>query len=197
MGKVASSMSMSLDGFITGPHDSREHQLGIGGEPLHAWLGEAGTQADRNLLREMVDNCGAVVMGRRSYDHCVGDGGWGDGGPVGQTPCFVLTHRPPTEAPPVFTFVTDGITRAIAQAQAAAGDRVVGLHGASAPQQALTAGLLDEIQLHLAPLLLGDGVPLFDLLGAGPIVLTRTNVIVSDSGFTHLRYQVDKPNRGR
>jgi dihydrofolate reductase len=193
MGTVASAMSMSLDGFVTGPHDSREHPLGVGGEPLHAWLGPQGSPQDRAVLGEMVAGVGAVLMGRRSYDFCVGDGGWGDGGPVGQTPCFVLTHRQPTEpAPSVFTFVTDGIESAIRQAQAVAGDRTVGLHGASAPQQALAAGLLDEIRVHLVPILLGDGVRLFDLLGAGPRALERTQVVVSDSGVTHLYYRVPR-----
>lgn len=189
MGTVASAMSMSLDGFVTGPHDSREHPLGVGGEPLHAWLGPQGSAQDRAVLGDMVAGAGAIVMGRRSYDFCVGDGGWGDGGPAGDTPCFVLTHRPPERAPSVFTFVTDGIASVIAQAQAAAGDRTVGLHGASTPQQALAAGLLDEIHVHLVPILLGDGVRLFDLLGAGPLALERTRVVVSDSGVTHLTYR--------
>ena len=111
MGKVASSISMSLDGYVTGPHDSREHPLGEGGEVLHRWLGQAGTQADHAVLQEMVDGA----------------------------------------APPVFTGVTDGIESAIAQAKAAAGHRAVGLHGATAAQQALAAGLLDEVQVHLVP----------------------------------------------
>jgi dihydrofolate reductase len=124
----------------------------------------------------MVDGCGAILMGRRSYDFCVGDGGWGDGGPAGQTPCYVLTHHAPdpATAPSVFTFVTDGIESAVAQAKAAAGDRVVGVHGATAAQQALAAGLLDEIQVHLVPVLLGGGIRLFDLLGADSVQLTRT-----------------------
>ncbi|MEO3763760.1 dihydrofolate reductase family protein [Streptomyces sp. B5E4] len=195
MGKVASSMSMSLDGYVTGPHDSREQPLGEGGEVLHRWLGPAGTEADRAVLQEMLDGAGAVLMGRRSYDFCVGDGGWGDGGPVGDTPCFVLTHHAPDPAgvPEVFTFVTDGVESAIAQAKAAAGDRVVGVHGATAAQQALAAGLLDEIQVHLVPVLLGGGVRLFDLLGADPVDLVRDRVIEAGSGVTHLRFRVSRP----
>jgi dihydrofolate reductase len=121
------------------------------------WLGPTATAADQAVLQGMVDGAGAILMGRRSYDFCVGDGGWGDGGPVGQTPCFVLTHHAPdpADASQVFTFVTDGIDSAVAQAKAAAGDRTVGLHGATAAQQALAAGLLDEIQVHLVPVLLG------------------------------------------
>lgn len=192
MGKVMSSMSMSLDGFVTGPQDSREEQLGIGGRPLHNWIWQEGP-INAGLLDELVGSVGAVVMGRRSYDFSVGDGGWGTGGPVGDVPCFVLTHRPPAEAPAVFTFVTDGIESAIAQAQAVAGDRFVGLHGATVPQQCLAAGLLDEIQVHLAPIMLGDGVRLFDLLGAGPVELKRTRVLVGEGGTTHVRFSVPRP----
>jgi len=194
MGKVASSMSMSLDGFVTGPRDSRERPLGEGGEVLHHWLGPTATPADRAVLQEMVDGAGSILMGRRSYDFCVGEGGWGDGGPVGQTPCFVLTHRPPdpTGVPKVFTFVTDGIESAIAQAQEAAGDHTVGIHGATAAQQALAAGLLDEIQVHLVPVLLGGGVRLFDLLGSPQIRLERDRVVEAGSGVTHLRFRVSR-----
>jgi dihydrofolate reductase len=192
MGKVASAMSMSLDGYVTGPHDSREYPLGQGGEVLHHWLGRTATPADQAVLQEMVDGGGAIIMGRRSYDICVGEGGWGDGGPAGDAPCFVLTHHAPDldGVPKVFTFVTDGIASAVAQAQEVAGDRAVGLHGATAAQQALAAGLLDEIQVHLVPVLLGGGVRLFDLLGAGPVELERDRVVEAGSGVTHLRYRV-------
>ncbi|HWD79360.1 MAG TPA: dihydrofolate reductase family protein [Kribbella sp.] len=190
MGNVASAMSMSLDGFVTGPNDSRKNPLGEGGEVLHDWLGATATAADRAVLEEMVAGAGAILMGRRSYDFCVGEGGWGDGGPAGDVPCFVLTHEPPAEAPKVFTFVTDGIESAVKQAKAAAGDRTVGIHGATAAQQALAAGLLDEIQVHLVPVLLGDGVRLFDLLGGSPVNLTRDRVVEAGSGVTHLRFHV-------
>ena len=192
MGNVVSGMSMSLDGFVTGPHDSRENPLGDGGLVLHDWLGRTATAADQAVLQEMVDGVGAIIMGRRSYDFCVGEGGWGDGGPAGSTPCFVLTHHAPEDAPKVFTFVTDGIHSAVAQARAEAGERTVGVHGATAAQQALAAGLLDEIQLHLVPVLLGGGVRLFDLLGADPVTLTRDRVVEAGSGVTHLRYRVNR-----
>lgn len=194
MGTVASAMSMSLDGYVTGPHDSREKPFGEGGEVLHHWLGPAATPADRAVLQEMVDGVGSIVMGRRSYDFCVGEGRWGDGGPAGDAPCFVLTHQPPDPdgVPKVFTFVTDGIRSAIAQAQQAAGDRTVGLHGATAAQQALAAGLLDEIHVHLVPVLLGGGVRLFDLLGADQVHLERDRVVEAGSGVTHLRFRVNR-----
>jgi dihydrofolate reductase len=192
MGKVAVSISMSLDGFVTGPRDSRQYPLGEGGEVLHDWIFRTATAADHAVLQEMVDGCGAILMGRRSYDFCVGEGGWGDGGPAGQVPCFVLTHNPPAEAPDVFTFVTDGIESAISQAQAVAGEKTVGLHGSTAAQQALAVGLLDEIQIHLAPVLLGGGIRLFDLFDGAPIELRRDRVVEAGSGVTHLRYEVKR-----
>ena len=144
---------MSLDGFVTGPNVTREHQLGDGGDVLHRWLWEPDPR-DAELLDGMAKDVGSNMMGRRSYDLAEGDGGWGDGGPAGSVPCFVLTHDPPVpetvRAPSVFTFVTDGIESAVEQAKAAAGDKVVGVHGASAAQQCLAAGLLDEILVSLA-----------------------------------------------
>ncbi len=143
-------------------------------------------------MAEMGEDVGAILMGRLSYNLAEGDGGWGDGGPAGPTPCFVLTHNPPApetvRAPSVFTFVTDGIHSAVEQAKAAAGDKVVGVHGASAAQQCLAAGLLDEIQVSLAPVLLGSGTRLFEHLG-GQFQLERTKVIDTPNA-THLRFSV-------
>ncbi|MFI9586477.1 dihydrofolate reductase family protein [Streptomyces sp. NPDC052236] len=191
-------MSMSLDGFITAPDDTRENPLGVGGERLHAWLRDLG-ETDAKVLDDMIRSVGAVVMGRHSYDVCEGDGGWGDGGPVGKTPCFVLTHLPPDPAdvvaPDVFTFVTDGIESAIARAKAAAGSGDVGVHGATAARQALNAGLLDEIHIMLVPVLLGAGKRLFDHVG-GPVELRRTWSVASPD-VTHLRFEVVKGSEGR
>lgn len=191
MGKVISGISMSLDGFVTGPNVTREHQLGESGEILHRWLFEPDP-LDIELLDAMGAGLGSILMGRRSYDLAEGDGGWGDGGPGGAAPCFVLTHDAPApetvRAPSVFTFVTDGIHSAVKQAKAAAGDKTVGVHGASAAQQCLAAGLMDEIQLHLAPVLLGSGTRLFEHLG-GQFKLERTSVVESPNA-THLRFKV-------
>jgi dihydrofolate reductase len=191
MSQVISGISMSLDGFVTGPNVDREHQLGDGGDVLHRWLWEPDA-GDASLLDAMGADVGAILMGRRSYDLAEGDGGWGDGGPAGPAPCFVLTHAPPAaetvRAPDVFTFVTSGIHDAVEQAKAAAGDKVVGVHGASAAQQCIAAGLLDEMVISLAPVLLGSGTRLFDHLG-GQSQLERTDVIAT-SNATHLRYRV-------
>src|SRR5215468_4227626 len=129
MALVICDMSMSLDGYVTGPNDNRENPFGDGAQTLHDWMFHAATDEDRALLQEMLDGCGAVVMGRKSFDKNEGDGGWGDAGPVGDVPCFVVTHNEPTRPyPAVFTFVTDGVASAIEQAKRAAGEKVVGLH---------------------------------------------------------------------
>jgi dihydrofolate reductase len=191
MSKVISGISMSLDGFVTGPNVSRAQQLGDGGDVLHRWLWDPD-EDDADLLAAMAADVGSILMGRRSYDLAEGDGGWGDGGPAGSAPCFVLTHNPPdpatVRAPAIFTFVTDGIQSAVEQAREAAGGKVVGVHGASAAQQCIAAGLLDEIVISLAPVLLGAGTRLFDHVG-GRVALERTDVIATRNA-THLRYKV-------
>jgi dihydrofolate reductase len=126
---------------------------------------DAATEEDRAILQELLDGVDAIVMGRKGFDKNEGDGGWGDSGPVGDIPCFVVTHNKPTTShPPVYTFVTDGVVSAIEQAKRVAGDKVVGLHGATVMQQALPLGLVDEIRVHVIPVLLGGGTPLFDRL---------------------------------
>ena len=118
MALVISDMSISLDGYVTGPNDSRENPFGDGAGMLHDWMFDAATDEDRAMLQAMLDGFGAVVMGRTSFEKNEGDGGWGDAGPVGDTPCFVVTHNKPTASyPPVFTFVTDGVPSAIEQAK--------------------------------------------------------------------------------
>src|SRR5262245_28591669 len=189
MALVICDMSVSLDGYVTGPHDSRENPFGDGAQSLHDWMFDAATDEDRALLEDLLERCGAVVMGRRSFDKNEGDGGWGDGGPVGDIPCFVVTHNKPTEPyPAVFTFVTDGVASAIEQAKRSAGDKVVGLHGATVMQQALPLGLVDEIRVHVIPILLGGGTPLFGSLESS-ITLERTRTLVTPAA-THIAFRV-------
>jgi dihydrofolate reductase len=189
MARVICDMSVSLDGYVTGPNDSRENPFGDGAGMLHDWMFEAATDEDRAMLQTMIDDCGAVVMGRTSFEKNEGDGGWGDSGPAGDIPCFVVTHHEPTRSyPSVFRFVTDGVAAAIEQARAAAGDKVVGLHGATVMQQALPLGLVDEIRVHVVPVLLGGGTPLFATLDAA-IALERTQVRVTPAA-THLEFRV-------
>jgi dihydrofolate reductase len=189
MALVICDMSMSLDGYVTGPNDSRENPFGDGAGILHDWMFDAATPADRAILQDMVDGCGAVVMGRKSFEKNEGDGGWGDGGPLGDTPCFVVTHHQPVSSyPPVFTFVTDGVASAIEQAKTAAGSKVVGLHGATVMQQALPLGLVDEIRVHVIPVLIGGGTPLFGTLDSS-VALERTNAQVTPAA-THIGFRI-------
>ena len=205
MGKVTSDMSMSLDGFITGPNDDIERPLGEGGERLHEWVygtagwrephGLAGGAADRDseVVDESFKATGAVVMGRRMFD--LGVGPWGDEPPF-HTPVYVVTHR---SAEPIakaggttYIFVTDGLESALRQAKAAAGDKNVSVAGgASILQQLVHAGLLDEMQIHLVPVLLGAGRRLFDYTGVGQVELQPTRVIDSP-GVTHIKFRVVK-----
>ena len=115
---------------------------------------------------------------------------WGGGGPIGDVPCFVVTHNLPDSASPLFTFVTDGIQSALAKARDVAGDKRIGLMGADVPRQFLAAGLVDEIRIHLVDVLLGGGRRMFDHLGAEPIELERTRVVESPVSVTHLSFRV-------
>jgi dihydrofolate reductase len=199
--KIAADMSMSLDGFITGPNDDVSRPLGEGGEQLHQWVfelaswrerhGLAGGKSNRDaeVLEEAFRNVGAVVMGRRMFNH--GEKPWGDNPPF-HVPVFVVTHNSRQmlnkEGGTTFTFVTDGIESALKQAKAAAGGKDVSVAGgANIVQQFLKAGLLDEIQIHLVPLLLGGGKRLFEHLKEVELVPTR---VIESAGVTHLKYRV-------
>ena len=204
MGKVTTGLSMSLDGFIAGPNDGPGSPLGDGGERLFAWYAGGdieyrlpGTEMvfmvstqSAQLLGEAHTNMGAFVTGRRTFDI---SNGWGGSPPLG-IPTFVVTHSVPQkwvyQGSP-FTFVTDGVEGAVEQARAVAGDKNVATGAASIAQQCIRAGLLDEIHIDLVPVLLGDGIRLFDHLGAGPIELESTEVI-EGAGVTHLTFRVVK-----
>lgn len=205
MAKVTVDMLMSLDGYIAGPNGGAGNPLGDGGERLHRWAyelaswrerqGIAGgrTNRDAEVVEESFANVGATVMGRRMFDE--GEVPWGDEPPF-RMPVFVLTHDAREKlvkgGGTTFTFVTDGIESALRQATAAAGDKDVRIAGgANTVQQFIRAGLLDELQIHLAPVFLGDGVRLFDHLGTEQIELERTRVIESP-GVTHLKFRVVK-----
>lgn len=196
LGKVVLNMTISLDGFVAAPNVGPAHPLGVDGERLHHWLFGVGTTPpsaiDQEVGGEMFASAGAFVLGRRMFD--LGEEPWGDDGAFGR-PCFVLTHRPRAllrKGPTTFTFVTDGIERALDQARAAADGRdvwVVG--GAEIAQQCLGAGLIDELALHLAPVLIGAGTRLFERLGTGRIELERTRLLASPAA-THLWFRVVK-----
>jgi dihydrofolate reductase len=215
MSKLTFDITMSLDGFIAGPNQTLEQPLGEGGDRIHEWMyglasfrerhGMEGgeTNADSEVLEESIANTGAVLMGRRMFSGGAGpweadpnpDGWWGDDPPF-HVPVFVLTHHAretvAKQGGTSFTFVTDGIEAALEQARAAAGDKDIAIAGgADVVQQCLTAGLVDEFQVHVAPLFLGDGVRLFDQLGAKQPKLEGISLSGSPA-VTHLKYRVVK-----
>ena len=185
MGNVVIDMSMSLDGYIAAPNDNPEQGLGEDGMRLHQWAFDDPSVVER-VYGDMLEETGAVIMGRRTYDNSIRE--WGGKGPLGEVPCFVVTHDPPASSDPVFTFVTDGIESALAKAREAAGDKRIGLMGANIDQQFLAAGLVDEIRIHLINVLLGGGRRLFDQLPER-IELEQTGLTKTD-GVTHLEYRV-------
>ena len=210
MSKVRADISVSLDGYVAGPDQSEENPLGIGGEQLHDWAialrawrephgREGGDEnASSAVMEEANANVGAEIMGRGKFGPPTGgpwgddpwDGWWGDDPPF-HKPVFVLTHHerePLTLSDTTFTFVTDGIESALEQARAAAGDQDVFLGGgADSINQYLAAGLVDELQLHVAPVMLGSGERLF--AGVGPDLKLEQLRVVEAPGVTHLKYR--------
>jgi len=193
MAKVVLYMSMSVDGFIAGPDDSEEHGLGVGGEVLHGWLADGGVdpashrpsdEAGATVFDEVLAT-GAVITGRRTFEFV---GGWAGDHHDG-VPIFVLTRAAPPEPPPGSArYVTD-IASCVAEAKAAAGDRDVLLHGAATAQECLRAGLLDEMQLSVVPVLLGRGRRLFADLPQVELSLVR---VLDGPAVQHLGYRVER-----
>lgn len=213
MGKVLYDVSMSLDGYVAGPNQSREHPLGVGGELLHEWMRtlsvwrqaaglEGGEVNPNSAVLEEADEA-AVIMGRNMFGGGPGPwptdppwtGWWGDDPPF-HCPVFVLTHhpRPPLQCHggTTFTFVTDGIESALTQAREAARDGNIGIGGGTTAAQYLSHGLIDEVTIHLVPLLLGSGVRLMDLVDRTAVRLEQ--IAVRDGpGVVHIRYRVTVP----
>ena len=192
-------MSMSLDGFITGPNESPDNALGDGGDRLHEWAFpgveggdfEAAVKRLRGVNRRIYDEfmaTGAVVAGRGTFEPADGwKGDHHDGVPI-----YILSRNPaPAWAAqwPNVHYVSD-LSAAMGDAKQAAGDKNVLVHGSSIAQRALTAGLLDELEIHLVPVLLGDGRRLFEHLGVEQRQLERTRVLEGEGGVTHLHYRV-------
>jgi dihydrofolate reductase len=204
---------MSLDGFVAGPNQSEENPLGEGGEQLHEWafaleawrkphgMDGGEVNASSKVLEKSLENVGATVMGRNMFGGGQGpwgddpwDGWWGDDPPF-HHPVFVVTHHArdplPKEGGTTFTFVTDGIESALDQARQAAGGKDVAFAGgADVARQYLSAGLVDEMQIHLVPVLLGGGARLLDGLADG-IRLEQVEAIDAP-GVTHLKYRAVK-----
>ena len=193
MAKVIAEITVSLDGFVTGPNAGVDHGLGIGGEPLHEWAISSDDPVDADVLRATVENTGAVVMGRRVFDVVDGPNGWSDsmgyGATHNGTPAFfVVTHSVPEHVrlSHDFTFVTDGLESAIRQARAAAnGKNVIVMGGGDAVRQCVDRGLADELRLHISPMLLGSGTPLFVNVGRRQLVQVEAKV---SSTAVHVTY---------
>jgi dihydrofolate reductase len=213
MSKLRFSITTSLDGYVAGPNQSLENPLGVGGEQLHEWAVQlAGwreahdksggeTNPSSAIIEEMFQNVGSVIMGRHMFGGGTGawnnewKGWWGDDPPY-HMPVFVVTHHPrdplPMKGGTTFHFVTDGIQSALKQARRAAGDKDVLIGGgANIVQQYLAAGLIDEINVSVAPILLGAGARLFDNIGRPGQRLEQVRVVQAP-GVTHLRYRVAK-----
>jgi dihydrofolate reductase len=213
MSKLRCHISISLDGFVAGPNQSEENPLGEGGERLHDWVvplaawrerhGKEGGEVNEStrVMEEVVENIGAGVMGRNMFGP-PGGGDWGDeqwtgwwgNDPPYHYPVFILTHHPrdpaEMEGGTTFHFVTDGIESALEQAREAADGKDVMLYGgAHVAGQYLSAGLLDELELHVVPLVLGDGARLFDNLGDAEVRLEQVRAVEAP-GVTHLKYRV-------
>jgi dihydrofolate reductase len=191
MGKTIFDISMSLDGFMTAANQRPEEPLGEGGEQLHRWaFGE--DPRDREVLTGGAGRLGAVICGRRTYDDSLP--WWGADGPTGpdRVPVFVLSHDEPEDPPSggVYTFVTTGIEDALKHAKAAAGDKdVTVMGGADTGQQYLRAGLVDELSIHLVPVLFGGGTRMFEHLDNGHVQL-ETLGSFQTAAATHLRFRV-------
>jgi dihydrofolate reductase len=198
MNSVTSQISMSLDGYVAGPNQSLDNPIGEGGMRLHEWaFATEQPTGDAEIVANMHDGIGAFVMGRKMFGGGDGPwdeswkGWWGDDPPY-HAPVFVLTHQArepvPMQGGTTFNFVTDGIDSALKQARAAAGNQDVMVPGgASAVQQYLAAGLLDEIYVHIVPVILGAGERLFE--NVGDPVLEPIKVVASPT-VTHVKYRI-------
>lgn len=197
MSKVVVDISVSLDGYVTGPNPGLDNGLGDGGEVLHSWAFE-GNADDRAVLDASFHATGAVIQGRRLFDVVDGPHGWSEEVGYGAQaaeghvpPVFVLTHEPPatTRLGDRFRFVTDGVASAVEQAKAVAGDKdVFVMGGGEACHAVLAAGLADILRLHVAPVVLGAGTPLFP--PSGPRIDLDLDAAISTPAAQHLTYRV-------
>ncbi len=192
MTKVIFDMSMSLDGYATASGVRPEEPMGDGGQQLHQWALGTDDQRSGEVLAESTRRVGATIAGRRTYDLSVP--WWGPDGPSGaaRTPLFVVSHSAPAQVPAggVYTFV-DSLEEALRQARAAAGEKDVDIMGVDIGQQLLRAGQVDELHVHLVPVLFGAGTRLFDNLGDDHIQLQILRVVKGATA-THLQYRVVK-----
>ena len=212
MSSVTCQISISLDGFVAGPNQSLDNPIGEGGMRLHQWvfetaswreqhgLGGGARTTDSEVVDELFQNVGAYIMGRKMFGGGDGrwdetwTGWWGDEPPY-HTPVFVLTHHPrkalSMKGGTTFTFVTEGIDSALAQARSAAGDKDVEIAGgARTVQQYLAAGKLDQLYLHIVPVVLGAGERLLENVGDPNFEPVK---VIASPGVTHVKYRIVRP----
>lgn len=204
MSAVVADISMSLDGYVTGPHPDSESGLGRGGEAIQQWVFQShSSPQDQQFLKSSAEATGAIIMGRRTFDFIDGPNGWDDQISYGydqqtpsRPPAFVVTHQAPQQSRLTegFTFITDGLEAAVTAARKAAGVReAVIMGGAEVIGRALTGGLVDQLRIHLSPVLMGSGARLFELVGER-LPLTQADVVVTPHA-THLTYLVGPKER--
>jgi dihydrofolate reductase len=191
MSKVIYDMSMSLDGFVAAAGITPDEPLGVDGERLHHWAFPGTDDRSRQLLEENGKGIGAMITGRRTYDASLR--WWGADGPTGEhrLPVYVLTHRqsPPPPADGVYTFVTDGVDSAVRQAKAAADGKNVGVSGVEVGRQLLQAGHVDELWIHVVPVLFGSGIRLYEQADGRHIDLDLIEGVPTPNA-AHLRFRV-------
>ncbi len=190
MSKTFVDLSMSLDGFTAGPSISLELPMGEGGEKLHEWLFSSKTDIDKKILDELVETSGAVILGRRTYDVGIGDP-WGGVSPF-KVPAFVVSSSRPEKMVDGFSFINDGIESALNQAKSIAGSKNVWIMGgANLAGQYIKAKLIDELHIHLVPLVMGAGSRLFEYTGPSMIELEKIKSVES-TGVTHIVFRIVK-----
>jgi dihydrofolate reductase len=189
--KVVFNTSMSLDGFMTASNQSAEEPMGTGGLRLFDWVIASDDERDRQVLARAGEGAGAMICGRNTYNDSLP--AWGANGPGGaaRTPTFVVTHQAPTDAPEdgVYRFVTNGLESAVEQAKATAGGQIVNAGGANLGRQLLEAGLVDELRIHVVPVLFGAGTSMFAGLPDRHIEL-ETIEVIHGAGAIHMRFNV-------
>lgn len=192
MGRIIVDVSVSLDGFMAGPNVSTAYPMGERGDQLHRWLFSAGPNGtDSKVVKALLDGIGAAVLGRRTFD--IGFDEWDQQTPF-PAPTFVVTHRakdPLLTSTGTFTFVTQGAAAAVEQAGVAAGEKNVAVMGGELTQELMRLGLIDELHIHMIPLLLGEGLRLFDNLDRKQIELELVETTPSVE-VTHLVYRLPK-----
>jgi dihydrofolate reductase len=190
MGKVIAEITMSLDGFIAGPGISSKEPMGTNGQRLHEWIFNKATDTDKAMIAEIMNSAGAVITGNHTYSTAI-DEAWAGASPF-DAPAFVLCHTIPPKKIKGFTYVTGGILEALNLSRKIAGEKdkwIMG--GANVIQQYINAGLIDELRLHIAPILLMKGTRLFDNGGIEPVELIRESVIETP-GALHTVFRIKK-----